>query len=115
MTVAAQLDSLKAVCPDASEVHEAGSCYVHLPQLSVPVGDQVKVMDALLAVTLHSGYSTRLFLSEQILERPTIGTQAANWTQHQILGKNWWTWSWQGVPANLVWIQILLAHLKALK
>jgi hypothetical protein len=115
MSSVAQIESLQAACPGATEKHEAGYHFVFLPQLKVPVGDQVKVMDALLALTSHSGYATRLFLNEQIAERSTINGQPANWTEHQILGKNWWTWSWRDIPTNLPWIQILLAHLRALQ
>lgn len=115
MSAPSQLGSLIAVCPGASEKHEAGYHFVFLPGLKVEIGSNVKVMDSLLALTTHSGYTTRLFLSEQITERPTIAGNAANWSQHQILGRNWWTWSWQGVRADLPWIQILLAHLRALK
>jgi hypothetical protein len=97
------------------EKTEAGGRFVFLPQLKVEVGTQIKVMDALLSISTHSGYSTRLFLAEQISERPTVDGRAANWTQHQILGRNWWTWSWQGVPPDPPWIRILLAHLRALK
>lgn len=107
--------ALLAICPGATEKHEAGYRFVFLPALKVPVGERVLVMDALLAVTSHSGYSTRLFLAEQITERPTINGQAANWSCHQILGRNWWSWSWRDVEPTLPWIQILHAHLGALK
>lgn len=107
--------ALLAICPGATEKHEAGNRFVYLPALKVPIGERVFVMDGLLAVTSHSGYSTRLFLAEQITERPTINGQAANWTSHQILGRNWWSWSWRDVESNLPWIQILHAHLRALK
>lgn len=110
-----QLDGLLALCPGAKEKQDAGYRFVFLPQLKVEVGETVKVMDALLALTAHSGYSTRLFLDEQIGERPTISNQPANWSQHHILGRNWWSWSWQGVPAELPWIQILIDHLRALR
>lgn len=109
MSTAAQLESMQAVCAGAVVKQEANYEFVFLPSLNVQVGDQIKVMDALLAVKEHSGYMTRLFLAEQITER------SLNWTQHQIFGKNWWTWSWQNVPATLPWIQILLDHLRALK
>ena len=115
MTGAAQLESLLAICPGATEKHEASYRFVFLPKLKIQVGEQIKVMDALLATTSHSGYATRLFLSDQVTERPTIDGQAANWSQHQVLGKNWWTWSWRDVSADLPWIQILLSHLRALQ
>ncbi len=109
MSTEAQLQSLQAVCAGAAIKQEANYMFVFLPSLQVQVGDQTKTMDALLSVQAHSGYTTRLFLAEQIVERPV------NWSQHQILGRNWWTWSWQNVPETLPWIQILLSHLRALQ
>ncbi len=109
------LASLQAVCPGAQEKQEAGYRYVYLPQLKVPVGEHIKVLDALLAITGESSYPTRLFLAEQISERQTIGGQAANWSQHTVLGRGWWTWSWRDVPVTLPEVQILLSHLRALQ
>jgi len=110
-----QLSTLLTICPEACERGEAGHRFVALPRLKVEVGNNVKVIDALLSITPHSGYTTRLFLSEQITERPTVGSNPANWTIHHILGRNWWSWSWQGVPGDIPWCQILIAHLRALK
>jgi hypothetical protein len=115
MTCNGQLSTLLTICPEARELNEAGYRFVSLPKLKVDVGSVTKVLDGLLAVTSHSNYSTRLFLNEQLIERPMIGSMPANWTMHHILGRSWWTWSWQGVPEHLPWIQILNCHLKALK
>lgn len=115
MTSDGQLSTLLTICPEACERNEAGYRFVSLPRLRVEVGSTSRVLDGLLAVTSHSNYSTRLFLSEQITERQKIGDMAANWTMHHILGRNWWTWSWQGVPSDIPWLHILRSHLKALK
>lgn len=115
MTCDGQLSTLLTICPEACERNEAGYRFVSLPKLKVEVGSTTKVLDALLAVTAHSGYATRLFLSEQIFERTSIGSMPANWTTHHILGKNWWTWSWRDVSESLPWLHILNSHLKALK
>lgn len=115
MKIDGQLSTLLTICPDACERNEAGYRFISLPRLRVEVGATTRVLDALLAVTSHSNYSTRLFLSEQIIERQQIGAMAANWSMHHILGRNWWTWSWQGVPSDIPWLLILRSHLKALK
>jgi hypothetical protein len=109
------LDSLKAVCPGATLHTEAGVRYVYLPTLKVQVGNDTRQLDALLCVCAHSGYPTRLFLEQQLPERQMIGAHPANWTQHVILGRSWYSWSWTGVSADLPAVQMLLAHLKALK
>lgn len=109
------LTALRAVCLGAVRHDEAGYKYVFLPKLKVKVGDSVKLLDALLCLSAHSGYPTRLFLETQIAERQTITGHPANWTLHSILGRNWWSWSWTGVSADLPGVQVLLAHLKALQ
>ena len=113
MSADPEIAGLEAVCPGAKRLDEAGYRYVFLPQLKVRVGQDVKVLDALLCISAHSGYPTRLFLQAQLTECPTIKGCPANWTQHMILARNWWSWSWTGVSADLPAVQILLAHLKA--
>ena len=115
MTEVASLQALEAICPGASHHTDAGYRYVFLPKLKVTVASAVRELDALLCLCAHSGYPTRLFLETQISERQTIGAHAANWSQHAILGRTWWSWSWTGVSAELPAVQILLAHLMALR
>lgn len=115
MSADPEIAGLEAVCSGAKRLDEAGSRFVYLPGLKVLVGEATRVLDALLAISAHSGYPTRLFLQEQLHERPTINGSPANWTQHMILGRSWWSWSWTGVPATLPPVQILLAHLRALR
>lgn len=108
MTRAIEPDLL-TLC-DAAEIQsEAGIQFIYLRQLRFRVNGVVRVVDALLCPTSHSGYTTRLFLSQPVQEK------AANWSVHQVLGRPWHTWSWQGVPANLPLPQMLLCHLDALK
>jgi hypothetical protein len=109
------LDALKAVCPGATLYTEANYRYVFLPKLKVQVGNDTRELDALLCLCAHSGYPTRLFLEQQLADRQMIGPHPANWTHHAILGRSWYSWSWTGVSADLPAVQILLAHLKALK
>lgn len=110
-----QLKSLIDIYPKANLVTENSTQFVYLPELKIAVGDSIKTLNALLCPSPHSGYSTRLFLSEQITEWPTIGSQPANWSAHTILSKTWHTWSWQGVSESLPLVQMLLAHLGALR
>lgn len=104
-----QLQEFAGVCESAQLMRDGTHDYIYLKRLRVRVGGDNHVVDALLSPTTHSGYTTRLFLSQ-----PFPG-KAANWTMHQILGRSWHTWSWQGVPSELPAIRILLCHLDALK
>ena len=106
---AEQLEHLKGLCESVRVVQEGGTSYVHLEKLRFRVGGANQVSDAILCPTAHSGYLTRLFLSAPF---PSKG---ANWSVHQVLGRPWHTWSWQGVPADLPLLQMLLCHLDALK
>jgi hypothetical protein len=110
-----QIASLFSICPDVNLKQEHNRQFLYLPKLKIPVGESIKVVDALLCPSEHSGYTTRLFLSEPISERPTISGKAANWTVHSILARTWHSWSWQGVSADLPLVQMLLAHTRALK
>jgi hypothetical protein len=111
----AELEALRAICPSAKPMSEGGDQYVYLPGLEIEAGGRVRILDAMLGLTLMNGYSTRLFLSEPITERPTIEGKPANWTAPTIFGRVWHTWSWQGVPRSQPAISILLEHLRALK
>jgi hypothetical protein len=112
---AAEVCTLTSVCQGAKLVTEGAQEFIFLPGLSVTVGDAVKTLDALLSPSAHSGYTTRLFLAASIPERPNIGAKPANWTTHAIMGCTWHTWSWNHVSADLPLLQMLLAHLAALR
>jgi hypothetical protein len=107
--------TLHSLCPDAKLVEENGQQFIHLPALKIPVGTQTKTREALLCPSRHSGYLTRLFFNEKIDERRTIAGVAVNWSAHSILSRTWYTWSWQGVSADLPLLQMLVAHVKAFK
>jgi hypothetical protein len=110
VTIAAeQLQSLSGLCESLQVVQEGGNEYICLMKLKIRVGDSNHVVDAILCPGLHTGYLTRLFLSQPF---PNKG---ANWSIHQILGRPWHSWSWQGVPADLPLLRMLLCHLDALK
>lgn len=110
-----QIADLRAVYPGCKVVEDGGRPYIFIPQLPVTVQGERRDMDALLCPWQHGGYTTRLFLARPIAERSMIGSQAANWTVHNILAREWHTWSWQGVSADLPLPQMLLAHVSALR
>jgi hypothetical protein len=101
--------ALAGLCESVQEFQEGGVTYVYLANLKIRVGGTAFVVDALLCPTTYAGYFTRLFLSQAFPQK------GANWTVHQILGRTWHSWSWQGVPADLPLQQMLLCHLDALK
>jgi hypothetical protein len=101
--------SLGRTFPEANFFCEAEKQYVHLPVLKVLINGVTTDMEGLLCPGEHSGYPTRLFLSQRV---PGKGQ---NWTDHTILGKTWSTWSWKDVPASLPLTEILLGHLRALR
>lgn len=103
----AAMKELSAVSPGAQEMTEGGITYIYLPQLRLPCGPGI--VEGLLCIQQHGGYTTRLFLSQRI---PGKG---ANWTVHQVLGRTWHTWSWNNVPANLRPAEILAGHLRAIR
>ncbi|GBE09357.1 hypothetical protein BMS3Abin11_02490 [bacterium BMS3Abin11] len=104
-----KIDALTSLCPDVALIKDAGIDYISLPKLTFKSENTVRTMDALLCPVRHSGYATRLFLSEKIPGR------GCNWTVHSILGRTWHTWSWNNVPDTLSPAQILSAHIRALQ
>jgi len=100
----AQLEELRLICPNAEEHSESGYTFILLPELGLPSGEKMK---ALLCPQTHSGYLTRLFL-----EKPVAGK---NFTEHVILGRKWYTLSWQGVAASLRLAQILVEHVRGIR
>ena len=111
MTVSdSDLKEIRDICPGATLYSEGGFMYIHLPGLKIPVNDKEPLIrDGLLCLQTHSGYPTRLFLSEQI---PGKGK---NWSVHRILDKTWHTWSWNYVPPDDRPAAVLAQHLRALR
>lgn len=105
MVDAAAMDELRRISPGAQEMTEGGITYIHMPELKLPCAPGI--VEALLCIQQHSGYTTRLFLSK------AVPGKGANWTTHQIFGRTWHTWSWNNVPANLRPAEILRGHLNA--
>ena len=104
-----QMETLVSLCPEVAVMPDAGVNYIYLPKLKIKSVNIVHTVDALLCPTKHSGYTTRLFLSERISGR------GKNWSTHSILGRTWHTWSWNNVPETLSPTQILSAHMRALQ
>lgn len=106
---AAQIDALRPLSRGAVPMAEGGKDYIFLPGLKVTVGSDVRELDGLLCPSEVNGYTTRLYLSAPVPERQN------NWQASTILGRNWHTWSWNNVPANIPLAQMLLEHLRALR
>jgi len=108
---AEKLAALQLFYPTAELLTEGGQIVVFLPGLTVETPQGLVETDALLLPSLHStGYTTRLFLARQI-EAPS----AKNWTSHSLCGRSWWACSWQGVGADLPWIDMIANHLRAFR
>jgi hypothetical protein len=102
------LSELQTAYSDAKILSDGGIEYAYIPKLILVNGNNSIEMEALICPQMRDGYSTRLFLSAPV---PNKGQ---NWTQHQILGRTWHSWSWKNVPANQSLVQILMGHLPAL-
>lgn len=88
-------------------VSDCGTELVLLPGLKVRVNGHVRVLDGLLCPSELHGYTTRLFLSDQ------VEGKGQNWKPYVIIGRTWYAPSWQGVESTLPLPQMLLAHLDA--
>jgi hypothetical protein len=106
MLAAEQMQELLDLCGDAREMSESGKPFIYFSKLKLPCGVEV---EGLLCPENHSGYATRLFLSQ------VISGRGSNWTTHYILGKTWYSWSWKDVDSRLRLAQMLAEHLRALR
>jgi hypothetical protein len=108
---AQELADLVSMCSGAPVVlREGGFRFVRLPGLRFTSRGIVHEMEALLVpqtVPTLGGYTSRL-----LLERRTPAQ--LNWATVTALGRPWETWSWNNVPSNWPWREILASHLKAL-
>lgn len=102
-----ELAEIQELYPGAKEMFEGGARYIHIPSLKLPDGS---VVEALLQPQPgNGGYVTRLYLPAPVPEK------GANWTPFRALEKQWYSWSWQGVPETDRMAQILAQHLAALQ
>jgi hypothetical protein len=109
MVAEEHLEELRAAFGSVSAMVEAGIDFVFLPRLVLPEGCTPREVQALLCLGQHGGYTTRLFLQQAVPAR------GANWSSHAVVGKTWWTWSWNQVPAGLRPAEILAEHLRGLR
>jgi hypothetical protein len=104
-----QMEELRAICPDAREMSEAGLPYVHLPGLRLPEHSNPPQADGLLSLQGREGYPTRLFVSRQVIGKGN------NWNTFRILDKTWFACSWNNVSSSLRPAEILAEHLRAFR
>jgi hypothetical protein len=103
------LRELGEVCGEVRELAEGGKAYIYLSRLRLPNGCVPVEVEGLLCIQEHSGYATRLFLSQPVTGR------GANWSVHRIVDRTWHTWSWNNVSAQMRPAAILAEHLRALR
>ena len=106
-----QVEELKQICAGARQCSESGVPYFFLPGLRLPDGCSPEQVDALLCPTAHHGYSSRLFLAEQVRS-----PQSRNWsTTARLFERNWHAISWNFAQTNLRLAQILALQLRAFR
>ena len=102
-----EFDRLRELHPSARLIRDAGNIVVFLPKFGFRSDGRKFNMDLLLCPHAHSGYETRLFFEQR------VDGKGKNWTQHHVIGRNWWACSWQGVAPSASWTTMLCAHLRA--
>jgi hypothetical protein len=104
----AELKALSSYWADAELVGEGERRFALLPNFKVVADGKTKVVSALLQ-PWPNGYTTRLYFSERFT------TKGANWDVYNILGRSWYACSWNNVPADLPWVEIIACHLQPLQ
>jgi hypothetical protein len=96
---------LAALAPGATRHTEAGITYFHLLGICFPSCGQMLKREALLCVTPHGGYPTRLMLLGR-------GPKAGNWFGHHALARNWEWLAVSGIMADRPAVEGLAEHLE---
>lgn len=103
-----QVARLRALCPGAELWEDGGKPLVFLPQLRVICGEKTHAVDCLLCPSARDSYDTRLFFAVQLPVN-------RNWGAHVIKATTWYAFSWNGIPSDQQWLDILVCHLEAVK
>ena len=103
-----KFQQVKSAYPAAELWHEGQQPIVYVPKLPIRARGRMLSRDVLLWPAGREGYATRLFVSEPI-EAPN----AKNWNVFSIAGGKWHACSWNEVNADLPWLEMILAHLRA--
>ncbi|MCU1287422.1 MAG: hypothetical protein JWO13_3772 [Acidobacteriales bacterium] len=102
---------LADIFPGASCIAEAGIEYILLPNAELPVGCSPTHVDLLLCPAGRDGYPSRLFAAQVVQTRVQ-----RNWHQTSVIaGRTWVVFSWRVNQTDLNPVQILSAHLEALR
>jgi hypothetical protein len=111
MNTEEQYEELLTVHPLAKAAQEAGISYILLPGLLLGENCTPRNVDCLFCPGGRDGYPSRVFFSVQVNSPKQL-----NWHQtSRILERNWITFSWRVNQGGLRLMQILNAHLEALK
>lgn len=107
-----QLQELLTLSSHVATVADGGQELILLSAVTLPDGCEPGTADLLLAPNGRDGYSSRLYFSAQVKSRIS-----RNWhVQNQpIAERNWFAYSWRRDSAGLRLLQLVLAHLEALK
>ena len=106
-----QITELKHYYPDIVSVNEGGTAFILIRNLKLPKGCTPEIVNALLCPSPRDGYTSRLFLSQQIAH----AGQGKNWNAAGVViaGQKWWAVSWKTGQANLRFLGMVIAHLLA--
>ena len=109
MTVClSEFDTIKSVFHEAELWTETEQPLVYLPDLRVSSAGKQHTVNVLLCPRARDSYQTRLFFSERL-------PCNRNWSVFNIKGITWHAISWQGIPANDDWMEILASHIETVK
>lgn len=103
-----EIKKLQSIFPGATLWPDGNRTIAFFPSIKIESDGKTRQVDALLYPYDRDGYTSRLFLSEPFTNK------GQNWNVFAICGRTWHACSWNGVPSNIPWLEILLAHLRVL-
>lgn len=105
----AQLETLRAISPQASLHQDPNGLCVLLPKAKIQTASGLIEMDVVLCPKGFPGYVTRLLLQHK------VDKAGLNWQMAMAIGRNWHTWSWNNVVPDQPWLRIFAEHSRQLR
>lgn len=108
-----QIAELKLSFPDLALIEDGNVEFILIKNLTLPVGCNPRVVDALLCPTQRDGYPSRLFLAQKIEH---LG-KGINWNADGVViaDRKWWAVSWQTHRTEQRLLNMVTSHLEAFR
>jgi hypothetical protein len=107
-----ELLELVALSSEVAVAMDGGQEFVLLSAVKLPDGCIPAAVDLLVAPNGRDGYPSRVYFSQQVTSRVPRNWHVQN---TRIAERNWFAFSWRVNQGGLRLLQLVMAHLEALR